>query len=122
MIRSSLVAATLALSAGCGSAAEPSEPESVSVVSRSGTLQLTNRSARSVYFFIYERQAAAAINWAQSVAGPGIPPGRRATVRYTDIGGYAPNTAQAILWWWEAVAGPGGRLEPGEIHALIVSF
>jgi hypothetical protein len=45
-----------------------------------------------------------------------------APLPYSAIGGYAPGKGEAIVWWWEAVAGPAGKLIPGTVHNVIVGL
>jgi hypothetical protein len=70
---------------------------------------------------IYERDAAALINWAPC-ADPArcayVPARARTLLPYSAIGAYEPGKQEAIVWWWESI---GGKI-PGEIHAVVVGL
>jgi hypothetical protein len=84
-----------------------------------GAIELTNGSSARVFYFLYERQDAARINWApcvDAVRCPSLRPGERVVIPNTAIGGYGPGKAEAIVWWWR------GPREPGldDIRAIVV--
>jgi hypothetical protein len=109
----------------CGSAStEPSLGSSSStlkVTADGNGLELVNFSDRPAFFFIYEREGAALINWApcadaarcEFVTGRG-----RLRVPYARIGAYQPGKQEAIVWWWQSL---GGSV-PGDIHAVVVGL
>jgi hypothetical protein len=111
------------LALGCGSPAGPADSP-LRVTAMDATVQLENVSERPVFYFIYERGAAAFINWAACVEQdcPSVAPGTRAAIPYPAIGGYAPGRSEAIVWWWDVVPGPGRRPVPGAVHAVVVGL
>ena len=119
----SFLASTLWLALACASPTAPADSP-LRVTAKDGAVQLENVSERPVFYFVCERNAAAVINWAACVAPdcPSVGPGSRAALPYSAIGGYAPGKAEAIVWWWEAVAGPTGKLIPGTVHNVIVGL
>jgi hypothetical protein len=94
------------------------------VTAAAAAVQLENVSERPVFYYVYERGAAALINWAACVepACPSVAPGSGASIPYPAIGGYAPGKREAIVWWWEAVPGPADGQVPGEIHSVVVGL
>ena len=124
-MRPTLVAATIVIGTSCASPAEPTLLHPLSLAATDSTLQLANSASQSVFYFIYERQAAALINWAPCVEPSRcqfLPPGGQASVPYSDIGGYGPGKTEAILWWWYAVPGPADGSLPGEVHSIVVKL
>jgi len=117
------LASALWLTLSCSSPAGPAD-SALQVTATEAGVQLENVSERPVFYFVYERGAAALINWAACVAPacPSVAPGSKATIPYPAIGGYAPGTSEAIVWWWEAVRGPAGRQLPGAIHSVAVGL
>ena len=104
----------------CHSPNEVAASVPLRITASNSTLQLQNVSAQTVFYFVYERQAAALINWAPcvdprcaSVAG-----GTVITVPYTTIGGYGRGKTEAILWWWHAEPGPADAQVPGPIAVV----
>jgi hypothetical protein len=122
MIRPCLAVA-LWLALACGSSTAPAD-SSLRVSAKDAAVQLTNDSERPVFYFVYERGAAAGINWAACIDAtcPSVAPGSRAAAPYSAIGGYGPGKREAIVWWWEAVAGPDGEPVVGAIHAAVVGL
>ena len=122
-MKSPLYAAVLVMGAACSSLADPAISDALNIHVRDGALQLENVSNRQVFYFIYERQAAALILWERCV-DPGrcssLAPDAQATVPYPTIGGYAPGKTEAIVYWWYAVPGPGGRPVPGDLAGIVV--
>jgi hypothetical protein len=106
----------------CGSPSEPSLSSStfpLQVTGDGSALELVNLTDRPAFFFIYERERAALINWAacaDSTRCEFVPPRGRIRVPYTRIGAYEPGKQEAIVWWWESL---GGAV-PGQIHSLVV--
>jgi hypothetical protein len=105
------------------SPAEPSPGPAANTtlqVSADGTsLELLNLSDRPAFFFIYERERAALINWAPCADASRcqfVPPRGRARVLYPEIGAYTTDSQEAIVWWW----GSRGGSVPGETHAVVV--
>jgi hypothetical protein len=123
LMRRTLIAVTLLLGAACGS---PTSPGSgLTVLARGGSLQLENQSDRRTFYFIYEGEASALINWAQCVdlapsVCPSLAPGERTVVPYSAIGGYEPGKTEAVVWSWEAVLGSGWHSIPSPVHATLV--
>lgn len=121
----SLFAALLLLSPACSSSGLGPTPGPLTVVATNATLRLENLSGQAAFYFIYERESAALINWAQCVdpsACPSVEPGGRAVVPYQAIGGYAPGSREAIVWWWHAERTFNGKPVPGEVHAVVVGL
>jgi hypothetical protein len=112
------------LALACSSPTAPRPDSPLRVSAKGAAVRLENASARPVFYLVYERGAAAVINWAACVdpACPAVAPGGRAAVPYPAIGGYAPGKREAIVWWWEAVAGPAGAPVPGAVHAVVVGL
>jgi hypothetical protein len=103
----------------CGSSTEPSPGSSTLQVTADGTsLQLLNLSDRPTFFFIYERERAALINWAPCADATrcAFVSGRsRVRVPYTSIGDYQPGKQEAIVWWWQSL---GGSV-PSAVHGVV---
>ena len=122
-MNSRLIATLLMLGAACTSPSTPAVTDLLTVTARSDTLQIDNASAQRVFFFIYERQAAALIDWAPCVDESrcsSVAPGAGVTVPYSAVGGYASGKTEAIVWWWYAVPGPADQPVPGKITAIVV--
>ena len=120
-MRAPLIAALLVVSAACRSPMGPTET-ALTVLPSEGSLQLHNTSGQRTFYFTYEREAAAVINWAPCVDSsrcPALEAGSRTSIPYAAIGGYEQGKSEAILWWWVAT-GPAGRAEPGRIHHVVV--
>jgi hypothetical protein len=110
--------------AACGRPTDPGAGSELRVVAARPELRLTNRADRPVYTFVVGRQASASINWAPCVAPEcgRIAPGGTRAVPYPPpalVTGYAAET-EALVFWWHAVPGPGGRLQPDSPRGLIV--
>lgn len=120
----SLFAVLLLLSPACSSSVEPS-PGPLQVLATGGTLRLENLSGQAAFYFIYERESAALINWAPCVdpsVCSSVAPRGQTVVPYTAIGGYAPGSREAIIWWWHAKRALLGKPVPGEVHAVVVGL
>jgi hypothetical protein len=121
-MRRSFSAVAFWLTLACSAPAEPGEPP-LRVTATDRAVLLENASQHSVFYFLYEREAAALINWAACVNSdcPSVAPGAQAAIPYPAIGGVAPGKNEVIVWWWEAVRGPAGRPMPGDVHTVVVS-
>ena len=119
-MRSPVIASLVGLALACASPTEPGA-SGLRAQATNGTVQLQNPSTHRLFYFILERQAAAAANWAACVepACPSLAPGDGTSLPYAAIGGYAPGQREAIVWWWEAQARAGGSV-PGPIHLLVL--
>jgi hypothetical protein len=119
----SFLAAVLGLALGCASPTGPAD-SLLRVTARDAAVQVENVSERPVFYLVYERGATALINWSASVAAdcPSVAPGARAAIPYTAIGGYVSGKREAIVWWWEAVPGPGDEPVPGAVHSVVVGL
>ena len=114
-------AAAVLLFASCSDATEPLPADSVLATSEVGSIALTNQSSARVFYFVYEREAAALINWAPCVDPlrcPSLGPGDRVVIPNTAIGGYAPGKGEAIVWWWHGPPPPA----LDDIHAIVLSL
>src|SRR6266705_247735 len=69
----SLLATLLLVGAACSSPASPPASGSLRIVAQDSALQLENLSNEPVFYLVYERQAAALINWAPCVSQSGAP-------------------------------------------------
>lgn len=118
----SLLVTLLLVGAACSSPAGPPASGSLRIVAQDSALQLENLSNEPVFYFAYERQAAALINWAPCVSQscPSLAPQARNSLKYSAIGGYAPGKTEAIVWWWSAVPGPADAPVPGPVSATVV--
>ena len=110
-----------------GACASPTRPAALSlkVVANDDAVQLLNQSDRDTFYFIYERAAAALIDWAPCVDPSRcafVAPGAQVAVPYAAIGGYAPGKTEAIVWWWHAGPGPADAPVPGTIHSVVVGL
>jgi len=117
-----LLATVLLLGAACHSPAGPATFGPLRIVAQNGALHVENVSDEAVFYFVYERQAAALINWAPCVnrSCPSLAPRAQTTVPYSTIGGYAPGRTEAIVWWWRAVPGAADAPVPGPVAAIVV--
>ena len=114
--------AALAFGVACTSPLTPSASEPLRVSAKNSTLQLANVSDQRVFYFLYERQAAALINWAPCVDPlqcSSVAPGAQVVIPYSAIGAYAPGKTEAILWWWYAVPGPADAPVPGQVSSAV---
>jgi hypothetical protein len=121
-MRRRLMAVMLLLGAACSSPTGI-PGTALTVLAKGGSLQLENHSDRRTFYFIYEREAAAVINWAQCVDPsrcPSLMPAGQTAVPYSAIGGYEPGRSEAIVWSWEAVPGPANQPVPGPVQAVVV--
>jgi hypothetical protein len=111
------------LALGCASPTGPADSP-LRVTAADAAVQLENLSERPVFYFVYERGAAALINWSACVEPdcPAVAPGTRASVPYRAIGGYAPGKREAVVWWWEAVPGPADGPVASAVHAVVVGL
>ena len=121
-MRRLLLATVLLLGAACNPPTGPVASGPLGIVTRNAALQLKNRSDDAVFYFVYERQGAALINWAPCVSQscPSVAPRVETTVQYSTIGGYAPGKTEAIVWWWRAEPGPADAPVPGPVTAIVV--
>ena len=107
--------------AACSDTTGPPPADSVLATTEAGAIALTNRSSSRIFYFVYDREGAALINWAPCVDRQrcaSLAPGDRVVIPNTTIGGYAPDSDEAIVWWWDSsLAGSAG-----EIHAIVVSL
>jgi hypothetical protein len=117
-----LLATVFLLGAACSPPAGPAASGPLRVVTVDATLQLENLSDDPVFYFMYERQGAALINWAPCVdySCASLAPRAQATLKYSAIGGYAPGKTEAIVWWWRAEPGPADAPVPGPVTAIVV--
>jgi len=117
-----LLATILFVGAACHTPAGPATLHPLRIVAQNGALHLENVSDEPVFYFVYERQAAALINWAPCVSRscPSLAPRAQTTLAYSTIGGYAPGRREAIVWWWRAVPGPADAPVPGAVAAIVV--
>ncbi|SRR6266508_3671790 len=117
-------ATVILVSAACKSLAGPPTLSPLSIVARDSAVQLENVSNEPVFYFVYDRQAAALINWAPCVSQscPSLTPHARTSVPYATIGGYAPGKTEAIVWWWRSVPGPADAPVPGPVTAIVVQL
>ena len=105
----------------CGSPIGPSlggNSSPVRVTADGTSLELLNFSDRPAFYIIYEREAAALIDWATCVDTPGcefVGAHSRVRVPYSAIGGYQPGKREAIVWWWQSL---GGSV-PGGTHSIV---
>jgi hypothetical protein len=121
-MRRTLIAVTLLLGAACNSPTGI-RGSPLTVLATGASLHLENHSDRRTFYFIYEREAAAVINWAQCVDPSrcaSLVPGGRTAVPYSAVGGYEYGKTEAIVWSWEAVPGPARQPIPGPVHAVVV--
>jgi hypothetical protein len=124
-MKACVLVAVLALGAACGSPVAPDRSHPLRISASNGALQLTNVSDQRVFYFIYERQGAALINWAPCVdlaRCSSVAAGALSAVPYSSIGGYAPGKTEAIVWWWYAVPGPADALVAGVPLATVVEL
>jgi hypothetical protein len=116
------MAVTLLLGAACSSPTGI-PGTALTVLAQGESLRLANHSDRRTFYFIYEREAAAVINWAQCVDPsrcPSLLPGGQTAVPYSAIGGYERGKSEAIVWSWEAVPGPARQPVPGPVQAVVI--
>lgn len=116
-----LLAIVLLLAAACNHPAGPPASGPLRVVTVDAGLQLQNLSHDQVFYFVYERQGAALIDWAPCVSSscPSLAPRAQTTMAYSAIGGYAPGKTEAIVWWWRAEPGPADAPVPGPVTAIV---
>src|SRR5205807_6487729 len=114
-MRRLVLATVLILSAACQSPAGPAALSPLRIVARDSALQLENLSSEPVFYFVYERQAAALIDWTPCVGQscPSLAGHAKTGVPYATIGGYAPGKTEAIVWWWRSVPGAADAPAPG---------
>jgi hypothetical protein len=117
-----LLATVLLLGAACNPLAGPAALSPLGIDTKDAALHLENRSDEPVYYFVYERQGAALINWEPCVSQscPSLAARAKATLTYSTIGGYAPGKTEAIVWWWRAEPGPADAPVPGRVTAIVV--
>ena len=117
-----LLATVLLFGAACNALVGPAPSGPLGIVTKDATLQLKNRSDDPVFYFVYERQGAALIDWAPCVSQscPSVAPRAETTMQYSNIGGYAPGKTEAIVWWWRAEPGPADAPVPGPVTAIVV--
>jgi hypothetical protein len=124
-MKAPILLAALVLGAACNSPLGPDTSHPLRVNARDGTLQLANTSDQRVFYFIYERQAAALINWAPCVDPlhcASVAPHAQDTLPYSSIGGYLPGKTEAILFWWYAAPRPGAAPVPGQVAAMVLTL
>ncbi len=110
----------------CSSPTATSEDGTFSVLATGTAFTLTNGTNAPAFYFVVERGTSASILWIPCVDLTGdcswIPPRDEVRVRYTDVFGYRNNDQEALVYWWFAVRGENGAMEPDSIRFLIVPF
>jgi hypothetical protein len=115
-----LLLASIVLAAGC-SLFEPGAP--VVATPRPPELEITNNTAAPVYTTVFDRGFLVLALWApctDPARCPAIAPHTSSRLRYQEIGGYGPQTTEAVVYWWHLVRQPGGGFAPDEIRAIVV--
>jgi len=115
------LASLLWLGLACASPTEP-HASGLHAQASDAMVHLQNASAHRLFYFILERESAAASDWAACIepACPSLDPGASASLPYTGISGYVPGRREAIVWWWEAMPGAGRGRVPGPLHYLVL--
>ena len=105
--------------ASCSRPSDPAAEFPLIASARPGAVELVNPALGVKFYFLYEREGAALINWApcvDPVRCPSLGSGERVVIPNTAIGGYTPAKSEAIVWWWYGPEPPS----PEDIHAIIV--
>jgi hypothetical protein len=111
--------ASLLVVAACTRPSDPVGDMPLHATTRPGVVVLTNPALGVKFYFLYEREGAALINWApcvDPVRCPSLGSGEQVVIPNTAIGGYAPGKTEAIVYWWYGPTPPG----PDDIHAIVV--
>ena len=91
-----------------------------------GGLQLTNPTANTIYYAVFERDWAThgLFLWAacaDPVSCPSVQAGAAVTIPYSEIGGYTPEASEALVYYWE-LRPEGSGHQVGEIRSFVVPF
>jgi len=129
MRRSVAIAAfsLLAAAAGCNSSTlmPVLGPVSVQVNRSTATLRLTNHTDRPVFTFVIGRVTAMLADWvpcADAERCPPIAPGATREVPAPQRTPSGEKEKEAIVYWWYAVATPGGGFAADSIRAIVVGL
>lgn len=94
--------------------------DDVVVTVRPASIVISNLTGDRIFFQVFGRETAARINWAPTVSdGGGIFQGESEEIEFGKIYRSEQET-QALVYWWHAVRN-AGKLEPGDIHPIVIN-
>jgi hypothetical protein len=117
-----LLAIALALVGGCQSPTEPVRDGPLSVTARRGVLVIENTGSAPLHSFAITREAselADLIFCNDPARCPGLAPGARKKVSYSEIYGYVKATRDVVVYGWHLVPS-GNGFTPDRIRSVIV--
>jgi hypothetical protein len=117
-----LLAIALALVGGCQSPTEPLRDGPLSVTVRRGVLVIENTGSAPLHTFAITREASELsdlIFCTDPARCPGLAPGARKKVPYSEIYGYAEGTRDVVVYGWHLVPS-GNGFAPDRIRSVFV--
>ncbi len=86
-------------------------------------LEVKNRIASPLYYFVVDKNASFLIDWIPTVGEdtPSISPYARKNIPFEDIIGFENDSETVIFYYWKAVE-VNGELTPGPVSFLEVDF
>ena len=87
------------------------------------SMQLTNGYGQDVHYFMADADQLPLIDWIACVLPtcPHVAARSMSQVPYSQVAGYRTETANVVVYWWMAVPGAGGALEPDSIRSVTVA-
>ena len=112
MLNRLIAAATLLLLASCDSPVGSGGDAPIRAQADAQVLSLTNVSARSVHYGVFERVDEGTIFWGRCTPAneecPTLAPGETVRIAYAEITRYDAGDQEAIVYWWTTEPQPGG--------------
>ena len=118
----SLCAVILMNTGGCDDVAFSISPGQVTIVKGGSRVRIANGREAPIFFFVVERETAAAINWAPCTNPDGclrVDPGKIEMLQVTAIVGFRPDAEEAILYWWHLIPTEGDEFTVDEIRHTV---
>ena len=106
---------------GCNS--DDTSVGDISVIAINSGIEIRNRSSTTLYYFIVDQDALAAILWAPSVTDetPSVNPFSSKSIPFSEVLGYENETTTIIFYYWDAID-LNGQLQPGEVRLIEIDL
>lgn len=113
---------------GCTGASAADEPPPFQAVARDGTLELDNRSGRTVFYRALDPDLAARARWVpctDAAQCDHLAPNAGAQLPLDEVDGHVPGARQVTVFWWFAVPdslNPGAGPVADSVRSVTVAF